>query len=242
MIYLARPSADGKSDDQSNNVIRPSLGKEITVVDSFVTSLLAHGFNRMFCNCLNRRKELGVDYFMMLHADVRPELGFAEKMLDVMRKHEADLLSVVIPFRDYSGLTSTALSYDACDNQLPKRHPRRITLKEVQKLPETFSLQDCLELEPEAKVLLLNSGLLLVNLNFTHVRKLHFEIRDWIEEDAQIGELQARVFSEDWVFSLQAQTLGAKCYATTAVKVSHIGVAAFNNFEQWGAEHDSFKS
>jgi predicted O-methyltransferase YrrM len=105
------------------------------------------------------------------------------------------------------------------------------------KLPETFGLDDCRKaFGGEFTHLLINSGMLLVDLNFPRVEELYFTMSDWIERVN--GRLTARVFSEDWFFSKLAADLGAKLMATRKIKVDHIGNAAYPNYGDWGMPTD----
>ena len=135
-IFLAQPTYGFSVDVRAEQAVIHELGKAIRVTDPRSSSWLPFNFNLSWVECLNRRTEFGVNYFMMLHADIKPEFGFAKMMLDEMQRTGAHLLAAVAPFKNYSGLTSTAL-------EIPDDTPRRLTMKEIAKLPETFSLEDC---------------------------------------------------------------------------------------------------
>lgn len=239
-IFLAQPTYDFKIDARISNVITAELGRTIKVVDPRSFSLIPYNFNLSWCECLNRRAEFEVDYFMMLHADVKPEPGFAGKMLAEMRRSGAHVLSAVVPFKNNSGLTSTALDFNVMD--IPLELPRRLTMREVAKLPETFSLADCREIDARAIHLLVNTGLMLVDLNFVHAlgkdrKLLCFAEYDWLVED-QDGKLAPRVLSEDWYFSRMAASMGGKVMATRKIHLTHLGPAEYPNYGEWGRESD----
>lgn len=235
-IFLALPSYDFKLDARIQNIVIAELGKAIRVTDPRAWSWLPFNFNLSWCECLNRRQEFGVDYFMMLHADVKPEWGFAAKMLAEMQAAGAHVLSAVSPFKSPSGLTSTALN-------IPDRSTRRLTMREIARLPETFALEDCKHLDAQATHLMTNTGLMIVDLNFVEAlgpqrKRLHFAGRDWLIEDAD-GKLTPKMFPEDWYFSKMAADLGGRVMATRKIKLTHIGQTEFPNYGEWGQETDS---
>lgn len=229
-IFLAKPSYDGRVDERANLVVGSELSRPIKVIDARGSSAICHSFNSLWCKCLNSRDEFGVTHFMMLHADVRPQEGFAKIMLDEMKRTGADILSAVIPLKDQSGNTSTALARKGKDH-------RRLTLREIATLPATFGLEDVKVIDPNTKELLVNDGLMLVNLDFKEVRRLFFRTMDGIEE--RNGKLVPFFFPEDWFFSMRAARLGAKVLATTKVIVEHVGMFAYSNRGIWGDEHDT---
>jgi hypothetical protein len=148
----------------------------------------------------------------MLHADVVPEDLWLDKMLAIMEDKKADVLSAVIPIKSPDGMTSTAIESD--DPWLP----RRLNMAEVYERARTFT-------DPG---LLVNSGLMLVDIRSAWVDRIFFRFEDKIQESD--GEFKARVVSEDWLFSRDARKLGAKIYATTEVLVNHmVGVMAYSN-------------
>ena len=71
------------------------------------TSLLASGFNSLWCTALKR----GVTHFAMLHADIRPDRNWLDVMLAELQRTGADLVSVVTPIKDARGLTSTGIGH-----------------------------------------------------------------------------------------------------------------------------------
>src|SRR5574342_505832 len=234
-IFLALPSYDFKLDARINNVIIAELGKAIRVTDARAWSWLPYNFNLSWCECLNRRREFGVHYFMMLHADIKPEFGFAEKMLKEMQSAGAQVLSAVSPFKRSSGLTSTALN-------IPEQSTRRLTLRAIAKLPKPFAIKDRQISDQRSTHLMTNTGLMIVDLNFIEAlgqqrKRLHFAGRDWLVEDEQ-GKLTPKMFPEDWYFSKMAADLGGKVMATRKVKLSHIGQAEFPNSGEVGQETD----
>src|SRR5215469_11944582 len=71
-------------------------------------SLLSYVFNRLWCECLNMRRERPVTHFAMLHADMCPDPGWLDILVTELERTGADVMSAVAPIKDQRGLTSTA--------------------------------------------------------------------------------------------------------------------------------------
>jgi len=231
-VYLAQPTYDGRLNAKAQNaVMNEIINGHISANDSMRFSLLSANCNGLWCNCLNSQKEYGHTHFMMLHNDIVPEMNFGEKMLEIMERTGADILSAVVPFKNNSGLTSTAIEF-------AEILPRRLTLKEISRLPATFGVDDCRrEIIADARALLVNTGLMIVRLDFHRVRELFFDENNWIKTTPD-GKMHPQVFSEDWYFTRLASDLGARVMATREVKVEHVGDAAYSNQGMWGKETD----
>lgn len=216
-IFIGCPSYDGRVDFQMvHSIMRAS--KTITHSVNFAsTSLLAFTFNKLWCDALNAKHNAGFTHFLMVHADVAPELWFADKMMSIMEEEKAAILSVVLPIKNGRGLTSTAMDTSEWT-------PARFTMKQIAALPETFS-------HPR---LLVNTGLLLVDLRRPWVYDVYFTINDKIER-LENGKYVQRAQPEDWQFSRMARKANAgKICATRAVKALHIGTNEFGNQGTWG--------
>lgn len=185
--------------------------------DENAHSALALNFNAMWCRALNAR-DRGVTHFLMLHNDVIPhEPGFVGQMANIMEQTGASVLSVVLPIKDTRGLTSTA--FDTGD----VFSPRRITMSELASMPSTFT-------HPS---LLVNTGLMLVDLRGPWVEEIYFTINDRITR-APDGQFCAQMEPEDWFFSRKAHQLGARVFATREVRASHFGGRDYDNTGTWG--------
>lgn len=189
------------------------------------TSLLAYGFNLLWSMALNRRDK--ITHFVMLHADVVPELDWLPKLYGEIERLKADVVSVVIPLKEDSGITSMAIGDMTSDWQILKR----LTLREVHQLPETFDADDA---GYGARPLLVNTGLFIADMRRRWVTNVHFEILDRIVK--KDGKYEAQTVSEDWRFSRWLWELGAKVYATRKVSVLHAGIANFPNSPAWGTK------
>lgn len=223
------------------------------------TSLLSHTFNTLWVQTLGKQAtEQDFTHFAMLHADLAPEPGWLDMLLDEMDRIGADVLSVHSPIKDARGLTSTAV-----DVHGPLTNPRRFTLKEVvDELPETFDAAGC---GYPGRPLLVNTGCLLVDLRKEWVRSVCFQVSSrlvwnlrqtgtklpgveppcWINERVYVidrpdhVEYTVLIDPEDWDFSRQAHAAGAKVFATRKVKLKHLGAGIYPNYTVQGMwQHD----
>lgn len=228
----------------------PSKRTDLDILKIFSTSsLLATNFNRIWSTALNynaeRPQEKHIKWFFLLHGDIVPEPNWVDKLIALAEKHETDLLSVVVPFKDQSGLTSTALG-----SPDPFNIVSRLTMHQVMELPPTFgaadvhkyfSLHDGIVSQAQAELtdypLLVNSGCIIVNMQMPYARSLYFTINDHIRTDKQ-GRLYPVTDPEDWFFSRLIQSHGGKVMATREVEVAHVGQRNYNNNQVWGATWD----
>ena len=199
-------------------------------------SLLAGNFNQLWAMALNNQKQHKIKWFAMLHADVAPEKYWLDKMIAIAEKHDADLLSAVVPFKDKSGLTSTALSSD--DPYLVRS---RLTLAQVQKLPATFDAGDVCKLfeihELPLPMLLVNTGCMLLRLDRSWSPQVYFTINDQLRQNNE-GKYYSATEPEDWFISRLVHGFGGKVMATREVKAQHIGMYRYDNQQVWGSDVD----
>ena len=193
---------------------RASQGEiEMTIMEMMATSsLLTFSFNQLWATAKNN----DADYFAMIHSDVIPDPGWMDVMYKELLETGADIISAVIPIKNNSGLTSTALETD------DKWNPRRLTLYEIFDREETF-------FDPQ---LLVNTGLWMCKMkSFWNTKDLIFHQEDSCRETKD--GLQLLTFSEDWGFSRQAKANGARLFATRKVKLYHEFPVYHNHFA-WG--------
>lgn len=184
-------------------------------------SLLTWNHNRLLATALNLRQRDDFTHLMLMHSDVSPEDDdWFETFCAEAEASQADVIAATIPIKDNVGATSTAL-----DIGKDKWHPARLSQKQVCDLPKTFT----------ADKLLLNTGLMLINLSCPWLGRVCFHMQDIVEKDAE-GNWVARVASEDWEFSREAVASGAKLYATSAVRLFHHGTAMWSNRAVWGGD------
>lgn len=168
-------------------------------------SLLGRCFNECWVHALNKRPE--VTHFLMVHADIMvltPK--WPQKMVELMTINKADVLSAVMPIKTPKMVTSTALETDDPWN------PRKILIEELQLYPQTWTQPD----------LLINTGLMLVDMRKPWVEKVYFTIDDQIRKD-ETGKWIAECKPEDWNFSRMVKAEGGTVWATQEIKALHWG-------------------
>lgn len=186
------------------------------------TSLLPRGFNKLYATALNG----DFTHFAMLHADIEVLIPYwIDRMIELMDKTKADVLSVVSPIKNMKGLTSTAVDINPHTGEWDKWRVKRLTMKEVFDRPPTWTEDG----------LLINTGCMLVNLQSDIADKFYFEFIDQIIFDEN-GNRKAVGVSEDWQFSRLVHSMGGKIFATREIPLAHIGPASFGNQMIWGTE------
>jgi hypothetical protein len=186
-------------------------------------SLLSLVFNRLWCRALNERSEQGYTHFAMHHSDIQAPVGWMDVLLEELEKHRADVLSAVVAIKDYRGLTSTGYRPDDLGPIT------RLTVKEVDRLPETFSIDD---LGRPGHWLMVNTGLWICRFTEPWIEKVCFNVCDAIVE--QDGLFHPRCLPEDWNFSGFCARQGLKVMATRKLRVLHHGDSGFPNNGTWG--------
>lgn len=201
-------------------------GTRLQVVDgvSPVGSLLPHTFNECWALALNLYQAGDLDLFAMIHADVEAQPGWLDTLHAEMDASGADLVSAVVSIKDKRGLTSTGV-----DDTGDRWSVRRLTLREVFALPETFTS------EHVGAPLLVNTGLWLCRLG-AWALDVSFEIESTIRNEG--GRYVARCVPEDWAFSRRLHSLGRKLAATRKVEVNHWGPSSWSNTTVRGWDTD----
>jgi len=226
MVYIGIPTYDGRVHKNLANALQKATANRYPKTTSIITcSILTRAFNLLYAHALNERKN-GTTHFCLLHDDVVPQPLWLDEMMRVMHKHQADVLSVVIPIKNEKGLTSTALDVGIGDED-PRWRVKRLTLREIyNEYQPTFTHEK----------LLVNTGLMLVDLQKPWVENVWFAFEDKIISDPKVpGDFKAVGVSEDWFFSRRARELGAKLYATREISVLHSGSADYSNSSMWGS-------
>jgi hypothetical protein len=212
-----------------------------------VSSLLNFSFNQLLASALNLRDKYRISHFAMLHADVeaRPNdarKGWVDTLVAEQQRTGADIISAVIPFKDYRGLSSTALGDPNAPRgkSSPLENPRRITMTEAHELPETFNAADATAaLGEPGKILLLNTGCMVWDFS-----------KPWVDQFADDGGFQsydsipicpdgrrrAECRGEDWAMSFWAHDHGLKVFATRAQRCIHHGSFGYSNWPAWGEQ------
>jgi predicted O-methyltransferase YrrM len=187
--------------------------------------------NTLWIQAIEQAEAGRITHFLMQHSDIVPEMLYLDKMVAIMEKTGADVLSAIVPIKDNFGFTSTALDEPVGDWD-PYWRVRRLTLHEVfNKYPPTFT----------GDTLLLNTGLMLVDMTKEWTRdteNVYFTLEDRIKRYR--GRRMAFMMPEDWGFSRMARKKGAKLYATREIKLEHYGPSAYSNAFSWGTQQTDF--
>lgn len=183
------------------------------------SSLINHCFNHLWCAALNER-ERGVTHFAMQHSDIEPQPYWLDVLYAEMQAVGADVISAVVPIKDERGLTSTAV------NTGDLFCVKRLTMREVMDLPETFTAEDA------GGPLLLNTGLWLCDFSQPWAEEIVFDSLH--KNEKRDGEWRPAVCSEDWLVSDQFNRLGLKLAATRKIQVKHHGDFDYPNDHAWG--------
>ncbi|MHC4445225.1 MAG: hypothetical protein ACYTA5_21715 [Planctomycetota bacterium] len=247
-IFVGMPaySKTGNWDEAWHGfIVRPTDEENLSVIQSkFSNSLLSRSFNHLYAHALGARTSQGVTHFAMLHSDVAPEANWVDLLWEEIETLQADIVSAVMPIKSALGLTVVA--FDRPDPWMP----RRLTMTEIMRLPETFGCQATVDmgLNPEGHRLMVGTGCWICDLRKPWVDvtdenghlKCYFTIRDCIRRNPD-GSYFVGVQSEDWNFSRMVQDVDptAKVLATRKVTLNHMGEGAYPNDRAWGQwKHD----
>lgn len=244
-IFIGVPIHGGSvSAPTANSIVSAASGLQHEIQFQIVgLSLLARGFNTLFCSAYKR----DFDYFILLHSDIGvysniPGTSWADILVNRLRQLEMASVSVVSPIKNEQGVTSTAL-------QLHKNNPygmRRITVKELEKLPPQCILkEDVCKLfnvpQEEAGPLLINTGVLcmdLKNVDWFGLRWPGFHIEDCIAWNKQ-GVPDPYTTPEDWNLSRWLDRKKLSYCAISDLQINHLGSKSFTNFGNWGWDTDT---
>lgn len=173
------------------------------------SSLLTRNHNMLWATMLNHRKAWDLDWYLNLHADVRPYgENWLGRLIAEAMTHEAKVLSAIIPIKNGEQKTSTAL-----EDPQHLWSPTVLTVQESLERPLTWT----------DRHLLVNTGCLLVRVREGHWQeRICFTIRDRIRMAAS-GRYEVDVFPEDWDFSRQCRIQGVDVWATRAIGIEHKG-------------------
>ena len=233
-VLVAIPTYDGNNNYGVTKRILDAGRRDLTITfTSRQSSFLTLGFNEFWCMALNDRR---YDYLVMLHADLPPNTDrWVSMLIKTCESVHADVLSVVSPLKMETGATSTALTRERVFG-----HHRRLTLKEVYKLPETFNAEHAAKLFGWSgdTTLLVNTGCMVVSMKKrATLETMLFTTNNWIFKDPD-GKFRAVSEAEDWNWSVQAKDRGLSVWATRAIPLVHVGTKEYSNESAWGDEHD----
>ena len=202
-------------------------------------------FDTIWAQALNEGEAKKITHVAMLHLDIVPEAGddgpiWLDVLIDEMDRLGLDYISAVSALKDGRGLTSCGIG----DPANTWSAYRRFTLKELCRMPETFTAADA---GYPDRPLLHNSGCWAADLRSpiwyqdgpNGDAPAHFAFPERVFRDPQTRLWQHARESEDWFFSRCLFRMGAKTAITRKVPLSHVGKAGYPNWIPWGEwEHD----
>jgi hypothetical protein len=222
-VFLACPGPAPSTWETCQALVEPLTAGRV-YMQPHVSSLLPLAFNTLWVDALNKRQELGLTHFAMLHTDVAPQRDWLEVLLAEQRRCGVDVLSCVVPIKDERGLTSTAI--------LNNGVVMRLTMAEVMPLPHTFT-REHVSRDGRA-VLLINTGCWVCDFTKPWVEEMVFHFADTIVQLPD-GTFQAQTMPEDWNFSIECAQRKVRVAATRVVSLGHMdGQTAYRNDHAWG--------
>jgi precorrin-6B methylase 2 len=228
-VFLGMPTYGSLTERAARGFFMASRGGLNVHRNMHGSSLLALNFNHVWCWALNADPQ--PDYFAMQHSDVEPEDGWLDALVAEMEAKGLDVLGVAAPIKDQEGKTSIALGHESGDNF---RVLTRLTMREVYRLPETFTSDDV------GAPLLINTGLWACRWG-EWCKGIYFTVNDEIAFDESAGRYVPRVESEDWFVSRLFHEAGVRVGCTRKVELGHRGQAVFGNHQPWGTlEFDKY--
>jgi hypothetical protein len=238
-IYLALPAGTFESHSMQRILIMSSTKRAYRCTPtSGSSSSLTANFNQSWTDAVNGRKSpenpQGYTHFLMLHSDILPKGHWIDKLMDTLMDNQLEVLSVVSPIKDDHGLTSTGFDTD-------QFRPRRLCLRETDKLP--FIVRNTPEdvrmcekiVGPPVGPLLINTGLMLIDLSVPWAEKLCFQFRNRVVRRDD-GLLHNEFEPEDWLMSRDLHRWGAKFAFVDGrvVELGHAGGMVMMNTGGWG--------
>lgn len=196
-------------------------------VYNYGTSILTKTFNELLCMVLNDQEKEGFTHLCMLHNDIIPNRYWLDTLIEELEMNNLDFLSAVVPIKNETGCTSTGV--DAPGNPWSVR---RLTMKEIFELPETFTAYDIPWRQPN-QPMVLNSGCWVMRYDQPWMNGLCFRQQDKIAFHTPSGKYVAQSISEDWDFSRQLLSRGCRLGATRKVHVFH-DQKVYHNRGVWG--------
>ena len=218
-VFLGMPAYGGIAPGAADAFYNPTRGG-VLVPHARVASnsLTGHCFNVLLAEALDLRDAGEVDHFAMIHADVKPGLGWLDELHAEMIAHSLDVVSAVVAIKDDrpDPPTSTAIG-DGLD---PWSVLSKVHVGSMHAFGETFTADTACG---PGEVLLVNTGLWLADLRHPAWDAFEgFNIVTRIGMD-DAGRRVARMRPEDWELSRHLARHNARVGATWRVRVGHEG-------------------
>lgn len=211
---------------EANDLFPPEDSIQIVHRVSHRSSLLPNAFNSCLAESLNKRNDGVATHMALIHSDVAAEAGWLNRLASVMRKRGDAAVSAVVCLKE-TNRQKTTTAIGARGNIYEVR--RMLTTADRLRMPETFSTADVAS-EPD-DVLLINTGMMLIDLRVPFFDDFAFRFRDDILIHPVTGKRQAYVCPEDWLASREMDAAGVPFSATWAVKTFHYGPSIWNSHE-----------
>jgi len=174
-------------------------------------------FSVLWAMALNAAEAGEITHFSMLHADIIPQAGWIDILIDEMEAAKVSLVSTTVPLKDHAGVLSCGIG-----GQTPSIGAwRRLTLWEMfhGNLPETFSIGDLRDTLPSRwpldPYLLHNNGCWVADLRNEAWHQAaddgnaaaYFAFTKQMQRTAE-GRWMVFGESEDWFFSRRMHEAG----------------------------------
>ena len=224
--------------------------------ESIAISLLARCFNSLW----KRAWESGVDYFILLHADVQvaapratqpfPRVkvevpgayfpNWVDLMVHRLREHELAVMSAAIPIKSSAGVLSSGVNLEPGNNYTL----RRMTMQELKAIQigtiDRETMCSAMGIDPEtAGAMLINTGCLIMDMKYPwdELKWEGFGIDDMIVWNKSGQPLQL-TRPEDWKFSAWMDENKVPYAMTKELIILHAGAQMYTNFDVWGKPTD----
>ena len=247
-VFLAMPRGGDQVTAAALEAALQDHGPGLSVTfEGHPSSLLQFGYTELWAKCLNSKKDY--DWLAMLHSDVVPRGPFLRTLIEQAIAGGFEVMHSPQAIKEVRGITSTmgAFSLD------PWALKRRLTVTELQHLPDTFGVEEinaCLGWD--AKYLLPNSGCIVIKLGpawrrfpgfhcltrssvwFPGTREVipAADVTDVRFEDPH--QFVAQVVDEDALLGLWCAERGLKVGGTRLVPSNHHGLGQYPNDCEWG--------
>lgn len=232
-VFLAQPNA-GIITPQcvASMNIMTSKHKVSTAINQFGD--VQHNFNMLWCAALNARKDMKFTHFGMIHSDIQVSTpNWVDVLIDEMDRVNADVMSAIMAIKDTRGLTTTGIRYPGV------WATRRLTMREIMKLPETFSIADT---EAPDSILAFSAGCWVCRLPLDgwpdRFPGFHAKYKIEIED----GQFMPWFLSEEWLASDWFHEQGLKVFATRKVNIGHLGAFLYPNDQAYGDWETDFQA
>lgn len=241
VVFLALPNTGSVLADAESNRDKASAKRRYLVRHPKAAAATLN-YNALWTDALNSRDYYGLTHFASFHNDIMIGVDFwLDVMIDEMNACGADMISSVVRIKDNSGCTSTGVLLGD-----EYAGTRRLTMKEIERLPPTFCAADVERVLGFKGELAVNNGIFVCDFTKPWVEHIcekdgrvrGFTATDHIYKD-ESGLWVAAIDTEDWKFSRWAAEQGLKVFATNKLLNDHEGPGRYRNVsrpDQWDTD------